>query len=429
MRTRSFAPAAGLAVLLGLFAAAVPAAAQSASGSYVSSYYENRVELYAGGKLAGRCHEVDGPGPSGWFAVAWSEVPPPVRPQADREPSFAQAPSFAYFAADGKPLAVKAAARAMDAGPFASGRARLLEADREALYNYIDESGAWAIPPRFAEAGDFSGGRAYVREPGGRWGAIGADGSWLVAPSLAALPAMSARDVPSASGSDPRGGYSVEYAREASWGNDLIARSLRVSDPAGRVVSDGVFNALADVRGGYGVVALGGEVQLYEWYGCAPTAGAFGLYDFASGAFLVPPSAGQIKPVADGLWYVRPHGGAAYLFDDRKRASAGAVPAVDFLALSGPVLVGYAVDPARSGGLAVPALVNDDKVRLRAAPSTTGAVLAELSRGTKATAVEFKGDVARAGEWTGVWTRVELADGRKGWFFGYFLDYAYYNGL
>jgi hypothetical protein len=414
-----------------ILACALACAAAAPAAAYETGYYDNGLALFVAGRLAGKYHYVDGPGPSGWFAVAWNQVPPPVRAPGDYEAASAYAPTFAYFGADGKPLAVKAAARAMDAGPFADGRARVLEADREALYGYIDPSGAWAIPPRFAEAADFSGGRAAVREPGGKWGAVGPDGAWLVAPGLAAPPAAAAAP-PADPGRDPLDGYSVEYVRQADWGPDFNSYALRVSDPAGRVVSDGVFNSFGPAVDGLGVVAVGRVVNFYGYgYGassCAPDEGAYGLYDLKSGRFLVPLSAAQVAPAGAGLWYVRPHSGAPYLFDARKGKNLGAQPTVNFLAAAGPVVVGYALE-ASAGGLAVPAVVNDDKVRLRSAPSTAGAILGELNRGAKVTAVEYQAEVVTVGSWTGVWTRVELEDGRTGWMFGYFLDYPAYRGL
>lgn len=46
----------------------------------------------------------------------------------------------------------------------------------------MDHTGAYVIPPSFAEAGDFSEGLAPARAVGGKWGCVDVRGNWVVEP-------------------------------------------------------------------------------------------------------------------------------------------------------------------------------------------------------------------------------------------------------
>lgn len=88
-------------------------------------------------------------------------------------------PSYRYLsAATGNELAFPALAgsEVIKAGPFRSGRARVLLHDAEALYGYLDTAGKWAIPPRFLDADDFVDGYASVIDIDGKVLVIDATG-------------------------------------------------------------------------------------------------------------------------------------------------------------------------------------------------------------------------------------------------------------
>jgi hypothetical protein len=441
--------------------AAVPAAAQWAGTAFADSY-----TLYVAGKAVGSFASVAGPSPEGLFAVSWQAVPNPDGSGGDG-PYRLHVPSFAYFTAAGKPLRLPIVGRAMDAGPYDSGRARLLAADPEALYGYIDAAGAWAVPPRFAEARDFKDGYAAVRETGGLWGVIGPDGGWKLEPRFAAFveayprglfrfreaaggpesywDAAAGAPAPRGDG-DPRryagsrtldrwDGYSVAYGRRAHWGG-LYAAYVDIAAPDGKILYPGVFTNVDQVVGKLGVVVFG----YGGWYDGPQSYGrrdaAVGLFDLQAGKFLVPPICSQILPIGATTWYVRPHGGGAYLFDAATGKHLGPQPDADIVWIDGQVALGRSTPDAgfgyptlAAGEVDLIGFVNDDKVRLRAAPATTAAIVAELSKGTRLAVRAFKPAVETIGDWTGLWTKVELEDGRSGWVFGYFLDLATYEGL
>jgi hypothetical protein len=451
------------AVSAAIFAllAAVPAAAQYEVTPFADSY-----TLYVAGKAVGTFAYVHGPSPEGLFAVSWEMVPNPGGIGDGESGQYRlHAPTFAYFTAAGKPRPVKAVFKPMDAGPYDSGRARMLEADPEALYGYLGDKGYWAIPPRFAEARDFQDGYAAAREPGGLWGVIGPDGDWKAAPRFAAFvdayrgglfrfreaaggpeiywDAAAGTLAPSGD-ADPRSGgnsidlyagYSIVYGREGYW-EGMTARYVDIASPDGKTRYAGIFTGLDQAVGKLGVVVLGYGGWYSDPQSYSRRSAAVGLFDLQAGKFLVPPICSQIRPIGATTWYVRPHGGGAYLYDAATGKNLGPQPDADIVWIDGQVALG---EPPPDAGFGYPTLaagevdligfVNDDKVRLRAAPATTGAIVAELSKGTRLAVRTFKPAVETIGDWTGLWTKVVLEDGRSGWIFGYFVDLAFYDGL
>jgi hypothetical protein len=452
--------------------AAVVLPAGLAAESAQAAYYRNGLAVDIAGRTVSGLNRVAVYGGGPVFTLRWTTAAGADANDSGYGASFC--PVFAYFGQDGAPLAVSAAPRLMAAGPFVSDRALALAAEREALYGYLGTDGAWAIPPRFAEAGDFSDGVAAAREPGGQWGTIGPDGSWLLAPIYRVVVLMPGSGVAAVRGQrdasdryvdaktgaavppdSPRlaapaprpdygfsrypsaaafGGLKLAEVRRGSVSGSEFTRYVKIAAPDGRVLSSGVFNDLLLVEGNAAVVALG---YYGDYWGDGPTTnsfsvgqGAFGLYDPVAGKFLIPPACGQILPAGDGRWYARTHGGSAGYYDASGR-QIGPAPNFPVLWFSGSVACGLderggGGDRLPAGQVAIGGMVNDDKVRLRAAPATTGAIVAELAKGTRLTVREFKPEVETIGGWTGIWMRAELKDGRAGWVFGYFVDLYYY---
>jgi len=430
-----------------------------AAQATVSSYYRNELQIAIGAKELGPYNQVELGADGLVYTVSWEGV--------DRSYGYIQeyapkeyVPSYAYYGLDAKALPLPA--RAMQAGPFRSGRARFLEHDREALYGYLRTDGGWAIRPRFAQASDFAGSLAAAREPGGRWGTIGLDGRWACVPSFAEIRGDPARGVilarrsqkdalayydaltgapiaeddrrlaQSRVDSAPRLGYQVREGRSAVVSGTDFANYVDVVAPDGRVVSSGVFTGVNEIRDGLAVVALGYHGD-WSYEGpstssLSPTQGAYGLYDFGTGRFVVPPSASQIVSVEGGAWFVKPHGGTASIIDDTGRKLRD-MPSFDLIWVTGAVSCGVARSSQTASGLAerrgeiaIPASVNDDKVRVRSSPSLKGAIVTELGKGTRVTVLAFHPAVETIGTWTGMWTKVRLEGGREGWVFSRFLD-------
>jgi len=68
------------------------------------------------------------------------------------------------------------------------------------------------------------------------------------------------------------------------------------------------------------------------------------------------------------------------------------------------------------------AFLNDSKVRVRAAPSTSAPILAQLDRDAVVLVLERGATTETIGGLTAPWFKVQLTDGRIGWIFSAFLD-------
>jgi len=133
------------------------------------------------------------------------------------------------------------------AGAMSEG---LVAARTRAGWGYLDRSGRGAIQPRFAEAGDFSGGLAPARLPGEPCGYIDRSGAFAIAPRFRACRPFS------------DGLARVDLAADAEQ-----AEAVAFIDRTGRVVVEGgraepPFRDALDFEGGLAAVGVGGSPQM-----------------------------------------------------------------------------------------------------------------------------------------------------------------------
>jgi hypothetical protein len=448
----------------------------SAQVSHVD-YYENSLAVMVGAKVF-----------SGFNQVATIETGAPVLTirweslgvggqSVEQTPANvaknSQIPIINYIRSDGESLDISGIGAVMQAGPFVSGRARLLPADREALFGYIGVDGSWAIKPRFVHATDFHLGYAAAHEPGGKWGIIDVNGKWILAPTLSyiddslgfpyfwlyaadgsssywdiqsrtiipyddKLYASYTEEIKTANRIECLGGWNVKEDRRADWNYGGTALYVRVIRRDGMLRSAGIFNAVPYIHGSLAVVALGYSNSFRNPSpvpeALFPNQGAYGLIDLETGKFLIPPDCRQIIHLQGDSWYVLPHGGMAYrinLASGLRETLAADFP-VNWIV--GSVVCGSirwesaAAPGVPAGELNVRGFVNDDQVRLRTQPNTKSPIVAGLSKGTFLQIRGFKAEVETIGEWTGIWMRVETNKNQKGWVFGYFIDMTYQEG-
>jgi len=211
------------------------------------------------------------------------------------------------------------------------------------------------------------------------------------------------------------GGYRVEADRHTWWFDAYASDYISIISPAGKVVSKGVFGGLSSVRGDVGVVLVGSKGS---WWGdgprtssVPPSLGAYGLFNLATGKFLVPPACSQIVHAGGTQWYVWPHGQTAYLFDTATGKRVRNVAYNSVFWFSGSFVCTSANVAYRDEAgtkLSILGYINADNVRVRSGPATTYDIVTELDRGTLIRVKSFKPEVETIGSWTGMWAEVDV---------------------
>jgi hypothetical protein len=67
-------------------------------------------------------------------------------------------------------------------------------------------------------------------------------------------------------------------------------------------------------------------------------------------------------------------------------------------------------------------ILNDDRVRVRAGPNLTGAILGVVNRGEKVKILEIGEKKQKIGAMESVWYKVRISTGTEGWIFGAYVD-------
>jgi hypothetical protein len=132
-------------------------------------------------------------------------------------------------------------------------------------------------------------------------------------------------------------------------------------------------------------------------------------------------------------WYAVTTDAAGGIYCGGRIDQSGSYSLGPGVALQGPVAAGDGANvlvakytDAAAGGAASPfadsqGIVNDSRVRLRAAPNLQAATLSYLSKGDKVDVMNMSTTTQRIGTADDFWYQVRTSDGKEGWTYGAFL--------
>jgi len=219
------------------------------------------------------------------------------------------------------------------------------------------------------------------------------------------------------------GGYTIE-AEQVAWTGSRQSVYQIVKGPQGQSLPRHLFSQIGSFRGSLAPVLFGTD----RGWG---REGLWGIFDFAAGSFVVPPSLLSVEEAEGGLWYLLPLEGDGYLFDGTRGLRTKTLARGTYAWSSGPFSCYYGTAAGEGSPIGIHALLNDSRVRIRSAPSTKGEIVTVVDKDRRLLVRQVGTKLETIAGQTNLWFRVDVLSTddqagdepvATGWIFGAFLN-------